>query len=546
MLSQGVRRAVAEKARGAREFFAGEADDDDVDVGLVGGFAVPDEGRPGEVDFVAAVEELFPEDADGYALANGVRGDEGGAGGGAFHEVGGFAEPTGDVVDFVGLGGAEDKAHVFFLGRAPHVVADEGRVAHDVVEGARGEGGPVEAEGVAFGDAVVGFEGEEVEGEAHDLGGFGQHLGFGDPEGGLGDGYGEVVDFDAVELPDADADGVVDDAEYALPLVAGGDGAVFEAAEGEVGFGQEVAGAAGGVEEGQGGEFLLVGEEGGVALAGDGEGEGGVEFGAQGVEEERVDDFGDVLDGGVVHAAAAAGLGVERALEDGAEDGRGDVRPVEVLGGVLEEGVLECRGELRDFDGAREEGAVDVGERGEGGLEIGGAAGGGRVQDLEQFEEGVADVFGRQGREEVVELVVGKDARVLGVEAEDEADAQDVQPVEDFRGGVAVLGEKGVVDAADDAARLDGDFHLARDAVAGGVDQEAEAVEFVGEVGQADGLGLGVRVLHVVDVEFGEVARDDPAGALGVGQRGGVAAGLLEGRQERAVGLLDRRAEVAA
>ena len=75
-----------------------------------------------------------------------------------------------------------------------------------------------------------------------------------------------------MELPDADADGVVDDAEYALPLVAGGDGAVFEAAEGEVGFGQEVAGAARGVEEGQGGELVLEGSQLGLRLRGQGTG----------------------------------------------------------------------------------------------------------------------------------------------------------------------------------------------------------------------------------------------------------------------------------
>ena len=118
---------------------------------------------------------------------------------------------------------------------------------------------PVKAEGVAFDDAVVGFEGEELEGQADDLEGFREHLGLGDPKGGLGDGHGEVVDFDAVELLDGDANGVVDDAEDALSLEAGGEGPVFEAAEGEVGFGEEVAGAAGGVKDAQGGEFFAVG-----------------------------------------------------------------------------------------------------------------------------------------------------------------------------------------------------------------------------------------------------------------------------------------------
>ena len=125
-------------------------------------------------------------------------------------------------------------------------------------------------------------------------------------------------------------------------------------------------------QEGRRRQLVLERPQAGVALARDRDFEDAVEFRAQGVEEERVDDFVDVLDGGVVHAAGAAGLGVERALEDGAEDGRRDFRPVEAQGGFPQDGFAQAVRELRDFHGAGEERAVDVGERREGGLEVGG------------------------------------------------------------------------------------------------------------------------------------------------------------------------------
>ena len=42
----------------------------------------------------------------------------------------------------------------------------------------------------------------------NDLFRFFEHLAFGDPEGGLGDGHGEVIDLDALKLADRDLDRV--------------------------------------------------------------------------------------------------------------------------------------------------------------------------------------------------------------------------------------------------------------------------------------------------------------------------------------------------
>ena len=271
------RGACAPRAGGV----AGEADDDAVDVGFFGGFAVPAEGAVSEVDGEAAVKKGPPEGGYGFALADGVGGDEGGAGGGRLVlAIEGFFEPGRDVVEFaVGLEVGEDSIHVGGLLGGSVLVADERRVADDVVESLSPLCAsvslcepflPVHSQRVAFADVDVGFQGEEVEVAVEEDGGPGEHLGFGDPEGRAGDGYGEVVDFDAVELLDGDADGVFDDAEEALALEAGGDGPVFEAAEGEVGFGQEVARAARRAQERRRRQLVLKGPQAGIPLAGDG------------------------------------------------------------------------------------------------------------------------------------------------------------------------------------------------------------------------------------------------------------------------------------
>lgn len=92
------------------------------------------------------------------------------------------------------------------------------------------------------------------------------HLALCDPEGGFGDGGGEIVDLDAVELVDGDLDGVQHPHDD-LVLEEQGEDFVFQAAEGEVAFREEVTGTAGGVQEGQAGQLgLIVSELGGAGL----------------------------------------------------------------------------------------------------------------------------------------------------------------------------------------------------------------------------------------------------------------------------------------
>jgi hypothetical protein len=143
-----------------------------------------------------------------------------------------------------------------------------------------------------------------------------------------------------------------------LPLVENGEEVVFEGAEFAVGDDEEVAAAAGGIKEFQAGELGVEFFEGGAV------GAGLAAFFVEVVEEERADDLEDVGLGGVVRADLPAGAGFHDALEERAEDGGGDARPVEA--GGVEEGVTHGGVEMGDGQRFGEEAAVDVGQAGEG------------------------------------------------------------------------------------------------------------------------------------------------------------------------------------
>lgn len=80
----------------------------------------------------------------------------------------------------------------------------------------------------------------------NDVFGLFHHLALCDPERRLGNGGGEVVDLDAVELVDGDLNRVQHPHDD-LVFEEQGEDFVFQAAEGKVAFREEVAGTAGGV-----------------------------------------------------------------------------------------------------------------------------------------------------------------------------------------------------------------------------------------------------------------------------------------------------------
>ena len=109
---------------------------------------------------------------------------------------------------------------------------------------------------------------------------------------------------------------------------------------------------------------------------------------------------------------------------------------------------------------------------------------------------------------------------------------------------VEVLGKEAVVDHADDFACFFGDLQLAVEVGIARLHEESEAVVLLVEVLEEDDLWLAIGLLHVIDIPRTEIADHNPARALGVWQFGSIAFGLLERREQRAIGLRDRLAEV--
>ena len=117
----------------------------------------------------------------------------------------------------------------------------------------------------------------------------------------------------------------------------------------------------------------------------------------------------------------------------------------------------------------------------------------------------------------VVEHVVPSEhAGILGIEAEYEADAQNVEIAGRHRVVHVVLLDERVVKSSDDLTGLHRYFHLL------------------------------FQVVAALDIEFGKVARDDPLGMLRHGQSEDIALCLLKRRQLLAVALKDRLAQVLA
>ena len=138
---------------------------------------------------------------------------------------------------------------------------------------------------------------------------------------------------------------------------------VFEPSQAEIGFGQKVAAAARWVEKTQTPQFFLKIEQGSVAFFCTFAGTDVVEFGLQLVEKQRVYHLVNVFDAGVVHAAASACFGVERAFEHGTEDGWRNFAPVEIGTGALHQQLFDLLAKLRNrqvFFGKKS--AIDIGK----------------------------------------------------------------------------------------------------------------------------------------------------------------------------------------
>ena len=137
-------------------------------------------------------------------------------------------------------------------------------------------------------------------------------------------------------------------------------------------------------------------------------------------------------------------------------------------------------------------------------------------------------------------------AGILGIQAEDQPHAQDVEPPERRGRIVVILGEQRVIELPDDLARLHRHLHLARDVLLLVVDKECQAVVLLAQVLEQDLLGLPIGPLHVIDEKLLKIARHNPARMLRQRHVGHIALGLLVGGEHRAVALLDGGTQVLA
>ena len=356
------------------------------------------------------------------------------------------------------------------------------------------------------------------------------------PQRGLRNAGRKLAELDAVELVHVHLR-EKPDVEHVLPgsAVNRADHLHFEQPQFPVGDDEEVAAAAGRVEESKPSQFLLEAPQVGKAaavLAGLEPGE----LGPQVVQEQRLDDLQDVLLGGVVGALGAALLGVHDRLEQRPEDGRGDVGPVEAAG--VQQRPAHRRGEGGDAQRAAKQVAVDVGKARQVVVQRAGALGLRRIEHLEELRQPrpkVGAVFARSRLDEVEEDVARlEDAGVVGEQAEDDAHQEAFQVV-----ALVARGGERVVQPADQFGGLDVGRVLIVERAALHAEDEAELFDVGVQLGE--GKGGGVSFVEVVQLEGLEVADQDVAGALVLRQGIDVGPGLLVGAGEVAPGafLLD-------
>ena len=171
-------------------------------------------------------------------------------------------------------------------------------------------------------DIGVRLQRQWIKCEANNLIGSRHHLGFSNPQSCLGNRTGEIVYLDAIELIDRDLDGICEFTDYTVAAEDNLQGLVFQTSERRVGFGQEVAGAAGRVKEFQLGNLILEGISPVFLGLGNGCSLNVGQLCLKVVQEEWIYYLVDVLDAGVVHTAGATCLRVQCALEYGTKDGR--------------------------------------------------------------------------------------------------------------------------------------------------------------------------------------------------------------------------------
>jgi len=312
------------------------------------------------------------------------------------------------------------------------------------------------------------------------------------PQRRLGDAGGPLLDLNAEHLVHVHAR-EQRDVGHGLPAIAHRiEDFKFEQAQLAVGDDQEVAAAAGGVEERERAQ-LLVERRQPAAVVPD-----RFELGPQVVEKQGVDQLEDIAFGGVVRPDLTALRGLHDRLEERAEHGGRDPAPVEA--GAADERIAHLRVHVGQRQCLREQPAVHVGQAQQALVEVLLTLLARRVEHLEEPGEVQAEIRAVRPRlvlDVLRESVGVEDAGVLGEEAEEDAHQEAFQRV----AGVAA-GRHGVVKPPHDLGRPDVNrIFLAEraDLVAG---NEAEEPHVAVEVAHPD-----LDALDVQPAEQRQVAR---------------------------------------
>ncbi|OQC59302.1 MAG: hypothetical protein BWX54_00677 [Verrucomicrobia bacterium ADurb.Bin018] len=341
-----------------------------------------------------------------------------------------------------------------------------------------------------------------------------------EPHGDFGDAGGPFVNFDAVELVDVHA-GEVGNVHDALGIaVEGGEDVVFDGADFAVGNDEEVAAAAGGVEEGQAGQFVVQALEGGAVGAG---------FGALGlevIEKEGANDFENVGFGGVVSADLPAGARLHDALKKRAEHGGGDARPVEPGGG--QQRVAHGAVEVCQRQRIGKQAAVDVRQAGEGFIQRALAVLNRRVEGVEKFGDGGAEAFAVGGgflNQEVKGAVV-EQAGVVGEQAKEQADQKQL---------AVVVGIAGVFESVGQPRHQVGGLDVHRGFGGEGVlliaGNEGEVLDVTVEFRERKVRNQIAVLVEVIEQQPGEVSDDDIFGGFVVAAFADEVLHIIEGLQ---------------
>ena len=172
---------------------------------------------------------------------------------------------------------------------------------------------------------------------------------------------------------------------------------VFQPAKRNIRFGQEVAGTASRVEEGQLGELhseslrpFVTGFRNFYSFY-------FLKFLSKLIKEQRVDDLMDIFNRGIMHTSAAARFGVQRRFKNCAENSGTDLRPIEIFACFTQQQVTNFLCEIGNFNvliGKKT--AVDIRERGQTFIHIRVTIFNPSIKNLEKVDQGAANITGRK------------------------------------------------------------------------------------------------------------------------------------------------------